>query len=137
MCTVLLSPGVNPIAVNKYIIQSTHEGGKVIPRHKPSPPTPPIGNIPATHFCQILSLPPGPYRGRKGQCTRKMKKDTNGNRTPSLPTCSTVRQPTAHTECPDFWYVVHSCNCDRKLTITSQQTFIGGPNFDPATLFRP
>jgi hypothetical protein len=36
-----------------------------------------------------------------------------------------------------FWRAVHSCNCDRKLPITSQQTFISGSNFDPDVPFRP
>jgi hypothetical protein len=35
------------------------------------------------------------------------------------------------------WHAVHSCNCDLKLTITSQLTFIGGSNFGPGVLFRP
>jgi hypothetical protein len=30
MCTVLLPPGVNPIAVNKYIVISYHETGSVV-----------------------------------------------------------------------------------------------------------
>jgi hypothetical protein len=38
------------------------------------------------------------------------------------------------------WYscrAIHSCNCDRKLTVTLQQTFISGSNFDPVVPFRP
>lgn len=39
-----------------------------------------------------------------------------------------------------FWSpcrAVHSCNCDKQLTITLQQTFISDPNFDLDALFRP
>jgi hypothetical protein len=32
---------------------------------------------------------------------------------------------------------VHSCNCDHKLTVTSQQTFVSGSNFDSDLPFRP
>jgi hypothetical protein len=32
---------------------------------------------------------------------------------------------------------VSSCICDGKLTITWQQTFIAGSNFDPDVLFLP
>ena len=35
------------------------------------------------------------------------------------------------------WHAVPSCNCDRKLTITSQRTFITGSNSVPVVLFRP
>ena len=36
-----------------------------------------------------------------------------------------------------LWYAVHSCNCDRKLTITSQHMFISGSDFDPNLVFLP
>ena len=36
-----------------------------------------------------------------------------------------------------FWRAVHSCICDGKLAITSQQTFVSDPNFDPEMPFRP
>ena len=41
--------------------------------------------------------------------------------------------------CPKspIWRVMYSCNCDRKWTITSQQTFISGSNFDPTMPFGP
>jgi hypothetical protein len=33
------------------------------------------------------------------------------------------------------WSVVHSCNCDRKLTMKSHHTFISGNHFDPDMIF--
>ena len=74
MCTALLPPGVNPIAVNKYItncklvplqawsgpegsrklrfpdyVTTAQDGGKVVSlTHRPSLPP---GNAPGTHFC--------------------------------------------------------------------------------------
>jgi hypothetical protein len=35
------------------------------------------------------------------------------------------------------WHAVHSCNCDGKLTVTLQQTFVSGSDFDPDVPFRP
>ena len=32
---------------------------------------------------------------------------------------------------------IHSCICDGKLAITSQETFVSGSNFDPEMPFRP
>jgi len=50
VCTVPLPPGVNPIAVDKYINikNSAREGGVFVSlTHRPSLPT---GNVPVTHF---------------------------------------------------------------------------------------
>ena len=33
MCTVILQPGDNPIAINKYIISYLHEAVTVLPKH--------------------------------------------------------------------------------------------------------
>ena len=54
----------------------------------------PQGNISGTHFCQRLSRPQG-YNAAGRIMSMKNSIDTIGNRTPHLPACSAVPQPTA------------------------------------------
>jgi len=97
MCTVL-PPGVNPIAVNKYIslyiyisLQSTHKCGKVFsPTHRPPHPPPPKKNL-GTHFCYRQSRPVLKGHSDAGRITSvKNSSDTNRNRTRDLPACNAV-----------------------------------------------
>jgi hypothetical protein len=80
MCTVLLPPGVYPIAV-KYIISKLSS------------------NIPGTHFSRKLSRPQG---GRNEYVNKKNPNESNGILSRGLPKCSTVPQPTA-TQRATFW----------------------------------
>ena len=52
------------------------------------------GNIPGTNFCYRLSRPQG-HSAAGRIVSMKNSKDTIGNRTRDLPTCSAVPQPTA------------------------------------------
>jgi hypothetical protein len=73
--------------------QSAHEGGEFLsPTHRP--PLPP-GNIACTHFFWSLSRPRAIVRPIM---SIKNSKETIGNRTRDLPTCSALPQQTA---CPN------------------------------------
>jgi hypothetical protein len=59
----------------------------------------PSGNIPGTHFCEMLSQPHGPsVAGRI--VPMKNSNETIGNRTRDIPTCSAVPHTNCATACP-------------------------------------
>ena len=59
------------------------------------------GNIPGSHFCQRLSRPQGHSAARRIMSM----KNSIGDRTRDLPTCSAVPQPTAPPRAPHLPFV--------------------------------